>query len=304
MLCQPIKINDSQYRCLFMVVYDNNDVELMTTLLAYISSANSNALNNILANFIEKEIYDEYSKSELKYLIPTDENAKYNSKINDLNYLFLEELEKDKYLFINAISDRPDIITLMTSMKVFDYTVYDIFPIYPKSYGEQLFSVLDNKLKLAFPDNYGIIVDIVAIYGQAEIFWSNEPDKIFNLNGNGDKITLYSRELIKENKYISQLVIKRKIDNNTKKNTRFVFYIKYHLRDPEINFDEIIYGKTTEISYQNNYFPISLFSKIDSRYNDINIGVIVYLMKVENSILLHYIYLLYLIKKKQFILLK
>ena len=183
------------------------------------------------------------------------------------------KLEKDKYFFINVISDRPDDIILMTSMKVYDYIIYDLFPIYPKSHGEQLFSVIDNQLRLAFPDNYGIMVDIIAIYGQAEIFWKNEPDKIFNLNGNGDIITLCYRELIKENKYIYQLVIKRKVDNNSKKDTRFVFYIKYHLRDPEINFDEISYGKTTEISYQNNYFPISLFSKIDSRYNDINIGV-------------------------------
>ena len=86
MLCQPTKISDSQYRCLFMVVYDNNDVELDSSLLAHISSVNPNVLYNIFANFIEKEIYDNYYKSELKYLIPIDETAKYNNKINDLNY--------------------------------------------------------------------------------------------------------------------------------------------------------------------------------------------------------------------------
>lgn len=80
MLCQPTKIIDNQYRCLFMIVYDNNDVELMTSLLAHIPFSNSNALYNIFANFIEKEIYDEYSESELKHLIPTDETAKYIGK--------------------------------------------------------------------------------------------------------------------------------------------------------------------------------------------------------------------------------
>ena len=276
MLCQPIKISDSQYRCLFMVVYENNDVELMTSLLAYISFSNSNSLYYIFANFIEKEIYDYYTKSELKNLIPTEETAKYNSKLNDINYLYLKQLEKDKYFFINVISNKPDDIILMTSMKVFDYISYGKFQIYPKSHGEELFSVKDNILNLAFPDNSGIMVDIVAIYGQAEIYWENAPDKIINLNGNGGKISLCSgKELTKKNNYINKLIIKNKIENNnnSEEEAGFVFYVKYHLRDPNINFDKIIYGNSKEISYQSSDFPISLFSKLDSRYNDINIGV-------------------------------
>ena len=276
MLCQPIKISDSQYRCLFMVVYENNDVELMTSLLAYISFSNSNSLYYIFANFIEKEIYDYYTKSELKNLIPTEETAKYNSKLNDINYLYLKQLEKDKYFFINVISNKPDDIILMTSMKVFDDISYGKFPIYPKSHGEQLFSVKDNILNLAFPDTSGIMVDIVAIYGQAEIYWENAPDKIINLNGNGGKISLCSgKELTKKNNYINKLIIKNKIENNnnSEEEAGFVFYVKYHLRDPNINFDKIIYGNSKEISYQSSDFPISLFSKLDSRYNDINIGV-------------------------------
>ena len=271
MLCKPTKISDDQYRCLFISVYDNNDVDLTTSLITYASSVNPSSSIFMYASYIKRNIYDEYIINELKNSIPEYETAQYNTKIDKINYIFLNQLETDKYLFINVISDKPDDIILMTSKKIMNYLQYDLFEINPKSYGEQLFSIQQNKIRFDFPVKYDIMVDIVAIYGQAEISWRNEPNKIFNLNGNGDKISLCS------GKDRNQLIIIKKKDNYnnliTLQDAGFVFYMKYHLRDPEINLDEIIYGKSTEISYQNNVFPISLYSKIGSDYNDINIRV-------------------------------
>ena len=270
-LCKPTEISDDQYRCLFISVYDNKDVDLTTSLLTYASSVNPSSTNYMFASYIERNIYDEYIIKELKNSIPEYETAKFNTKIDGINYIFLNQLETGKYLFINVISDKPDDIILMTSKKIMNYLQYDLFEINPKSYGEQLFSIQQNNIRFDFPVDDNIMVDIVAISGQGEIYWRDTPGKIFNLNRNGDRISLYSSNIRKN------LIIKKKKDNYnnliTLQDAGFVFYIKYHLIDPEINFDEIIYGASTEINHKNNLFPISLYSKIGSNYNDINIGV-------------------------------
>ena len=115
MLCKPIQISDDQYRCLFIAVYDNKDVELMTTFLAYASSVNPSSLNYIFASYIERNIYDEYIIKDLLSSIPTYETSIFNNKIDGIDYIYLNQLESDKYLFINVISDKPDDIILMTS---------------------------------------------------------------------------------------------------------------------------------------------------------------------------------------------
>ena len=118
----------------------------------------------------------------------------------------MNQLETGKYLFINVISDKSDDIILMTSKKIMNYLQYDLFEINPKSHGEQLFSIQQNKIRFDFPVQDDIMVDIVAISGQAEIYWGNSPEKIFNLNGNGDRISLYSSNFRK-----NLIIKKRKI---------------------------------------------------------------------------------------------
>jgi hypothetical protein len=88
MLCKPIQISDDQYRCLFIAVYDNKDVELMTTLLAYASSVNSSSLNYIYASYIERNIYDEYIINDLINSIPTYETAIFNNKSDGIDLIF------------------------------------------------------------------------------------------------------------------------------------------------------------------------------------------------------------------------
>jgi hypothetical protein len=53
----------------------------------------------------------------------------------------------------------------------------------------------------------------------------------------------------------------------------FAFYISYHERDPETNYDEIDYGKSIELSYKDTDLPLSIYSKIRTEYRDINVAI-------------------------------
>jgi hypothetical protein len=70
-LCRPVQLPTGEYRCLFMVIYDNYDIESFTPLIAYGASLNHGALTYMYASFIDRNIYDEFSKSELSSKIPT-----------------------------------------------------------------------------------------------------------------------------------------------------------------------------------------------------------------------------------------
>ena len=76
-LCNPTRIEEDQYRCLFVVTYDNEDVNMLTPILAYGGSLNNGALTYMYANFIDRKIYDEYSRNDLISNIPTFQTGLY-----------------------------------------------------------------------------------------------------------------------------------------------------------------------------------------------------------------------------------
>ena len=65
-MCTPTVLSSSanEYRCLFVVTYDDEDVNMFTPLLAYAGSTNNGALTYIYANFIERDMYDQFIKRD------------------------------------------------------------------------------------------------------------------------------------------------------------------------------------------------------------------------------------------------
>ena len=77
---------------------------------------------------------------------------------------------------------------------------------------------------------------------------------------------------------MDQLVIrKRKEETPTLKdkigNPGFLFYISYYLKNPNYNYDEVIYGKSLEFAYKDTDLPVVLFSKMGNISSDINVAV-------------------------------
>ena len=272
-LCKPIPIADGEYRCLFVFIYDDEDVDLSTPILAYGSSTSHGALSYMYANFIDRALYDEYQANELKKQIPTYETATLNSRKDGVDYIYVEKLLEQKYLYVSVITDEPDEIMMISSMPVYNYLAYDLFEFNPNPSTEQLLSCPGEKLRLVFPTSNSVMVDIVTLNGHAELSWKNDPETVFNLRGVGDRISLSS------GKKLDELIIKKRIEPNSNKlsdtmeNPGFVFYISYHERNPEINFDEINYGKSLELSYKDTDLPIVLYSKILTEYRDVNVAI-------------------------------
>jgi hypothetical protein len=114
------------------------------------------------------------------------------------------------------------------------------------------------------------MVNIIALNGHAEVYWKNDPKTIFSLRGAGDRISMSS------GKSIDQLIIKKRAEGKklgSMEDPGFAFYISYHERNPKLNYDEIDYGKSIEVSYKDTDLPIVIYSKILDEYRDINVAI-------------------------------
>ena len=227
------------------------------------------------ARYIEKNIYDQYIVKELNNQIPRFLSSDFNSRTDGVDYIYISQLQKNKYIFINIMTNKPDPIMILTSMPTYDYLSNDIYKFYPNPFNEQLLFIQKERLRLYFPTANSILVNIITLNGQAEVYWLRDPSKIFYLKGAGDKISLSSGNDVDE------LIIHRLItDSNVNKlstmeDPGFVFYISFHLIDPkeENNFIEINSGKSLEIAFKDTEFPIVLYSKIENQNKDINIAI-------------------------------
>ena len=271
-MCNPKLISGNEYRCLFVVKYDDSDVNMFTPLLAYGTSINHLALNYIFANYIERNIYDQYIVKELNQYIPTFQKCEFNSKINGVNYIYTSNLKKGKYMFISIMSDKPDSIIILTSMPVYNYIAYDVVEIYPNPTSEKLLSIPQKKLRLAFPGTDSVMVEIVALNGLAEVKWKNDPETVFVLRGFGDSLSLSSGKEI-DQLIITNIVYDKKTYNQEEPG--FVFYISYRIFNPqnEISFREFSEGKSFEISFKDAQLPVILYSKIGTKYINLNVAL-------------------------------
>ena len=268
-LCKPTQLSDEEYRCLFMVIYDDDDVDLSTPVIAYGASTSNGATNYMYGNFIDRNLFDEYQTGELRKVIPTFETATINSRKDGVDFINVNELEEQKYLYISVITDDPGEVMLVTSMPVYNYLAYDLFEFNPNPNTEQLLACPGEQLRLVFPGINSVFVNIETLNGYAQLYWKNDPKTIYNLRGAGDRISLSS------GKKLDQLVI-RKIEtskSNEMEDPGFLFYISFHERNPELNFDEISYGKSLELAYRETDLPIALYSKIRNQYNDLNVAI-------------------------------
>jgi len=268
-LCRPRILSDSIYRCLFMVIYDDDDVDLSTPIYAFGASTSHGALNYMYGNFIDRALFDEFRISELRNVIPTYETATLNSRKDGIDYIYVSKLEEEKYLYISVITDEPDDLMIVTSMPVYNYYSFDLFEFNPNPNTEQLLSCPGAQLRLVFPGINSVMVNIITLNGHATVSWKNDPETQFNLRGAGDRISLSS------GKGLDQLIIKKRVDPkvNEMEDPGFIFYISYHERDPKLNFDELNYGKSLEISYKDTDLPVVLYSKILTTYRDVNVAI-------------------------------
>ena len=271
-ICKPHYLNENQYSCLFMVTYDNDDTIKYTPFFGHASSLDVASFTYMYASFVDRKLFDEFDNDGLNRVIPSLQNAEYNSKIDGVDYIYINNLDQSKYLFINVIVDSPEDLMLLTNMPLYNFISFGIFEFYPTPGKEQLLSVAGEQLSLQFATEKSILVNIVTLTGEAEVFWKSDPTTIYSLRGRGDRLTLSSGS------NSDHLVLRKRqieINNNkikTMQDPGFLFYIAYYLKDQQ-NFDEVIYGRSLEFSYKDTDLPVILYSKIGNFSSDINVAV-------------------------------
>ena len=270
-ICIPQYLDDDQYRCLFMVTYDDEDERLQMPLFVHAASVNQSATTNAYGSFIERKYYDQLDLDTLRSRIPTFETASYSTARTGLDYLYTTlSFGRDKfYFFVNVISDRSDNIMIITSLPMYNILNPQNYEFYPNPSSEQLLSVSVEKLKLKFFTTSSLIVNIVTLGGEAEVIWEKDPNTVYNLRGKGDRLSLTSGTNLNE------IIITKRSEQKPENedDAGFVFYVSYLMRDEDNNFDEIQYGKSLEIGYRDTHLPVHLYSKIGSTNTDLNLAV-------------------------------
>ena len=265
-LCTPRYIESDKYRCLFMILYDIQDVYLEMPLLVHADSANIAANTEIYARFIDSEYYDAYETEELRSSIPTQDSADYKTTDTGYNYIntTLDFNRKDKYLYVSVISNTDDTIMLLSSLPTFNAIKKDEFDFYPNPHSETIVYSDIEKLTLRFFGDSSIFVNIVTLKGEAELNWLKD-DTIYYLRGRGDRVSLSSGRKIRD------LVIKRKKTQEI--NEYYFFYVSFVTRREDYNFDQIKYGKSLEVGYKETDLPLYLYSKIGEIRQDLHVAI-------------------------------
>ena len=294
-LCKPEKLeNKNEYRCLYMITY--GELDFIYDLMIYARSQSPSGSTYMYAKFIPKEIYDSFDVKGLEENIPNETNG-YNTKKEQVDFIFLTLSEVGAHFFISVISDKPDIIEFITSFKTFDNELS------PNPSSIQLFSINNGpSMKLKFITTQPLIIDIVSLYGSSKLYFEDDKNNDYKIRGRDDRISFAipsdGKEAIlmvedlnyREDTYDDdQNLVLRDIDDededeeNKIKKPSVAFYLEYYLRSLELNLDELFFGKTVEFVYPKSDFPLYYYSKLNNLNTNVNTFFILHDLEPTNN---------------------
>ena len=265
-LCPTEKANNGKNLCLFLVFYE--DLDLFQYLVVYPKSQTNNAEILIHANFIEYSKYEQWDPTFLKNNIP-DEYARYTNHVNGKDFLFIPTAEMLGHLYVAVYSDEPTTIELVTTFSKFD----DGFSPNPSTI--QVISFKKEDFTLKFDTINDIAVSLVSLEGKSRIYWEFEKENEYYLGGREDRLSIVlTSDMCKKD---CNLIINNLQPDPEEENPEqpgFTFLISYFIRAsglPGLIFEELIYGKSTEIVYRNSKFPIILYCQLPDKESSVNI---------------------------------
>ena len=270
-LCKTSITKNNINRCLFVIFYLG--IDSINHLLLY-PLIQDHSPYEMYANFIWQENYENFDYSYIKSKIP-DSNSIFSTKKSKLNYIYIDHGEQyDMYLLVSVITKSPTTVELLSSFYTKD------IKLSPNPYSFQLFGIKNDHFLFEFPIYDDFIINIESITGEGKIYFENDKNIQYILNGNNDRISLTCDGLKNDKKdNYKKLYIETKNDkDNTLKDKfpGFLFYMNYELKNSKLNMVEIPFGKSTKISYNNTALPVYIYSLVPKLDNDINIFINLY----------------------------
>ena len=266
-LCPTEKNENDQNLCLFLVFYE--DIDFFQNLLIYPKSQTNNAKILIHANFIEYSKYEQWDSDYLKNNIP-NEKSKYTNYENGKDFLFIPFMpETIGHLYIAVYSDEPTTIELVTTFSKYD----SAFSPNPSTI--QIISFKKETFTLKFDTINDVAVSLVSLEGKSRIYWEFEKENEFYLGGREDSLSIVlTSDMCKRD--CNLIINNLQPDPQDEKPDQpgFTFLISYFIRAsglPGLIFEELIYGKSTEIAYRNSKFPIILYCQLPDKESSVHI---------------------------------
>ena len=276
-LCKMEKIENEKYRCLFVVINDkiNNDEEDNKSLIIFpLVNENSNEFD-IYADYINKDIYEQFNKETLNDSIPNENSPYKNNNINQTrtNFIRIPKVNESQYIYINIESNKSNILELISQKTSENQTSYSFSK---NSNKIQLFSINQNSAKIKLDFNNTDLSNnfflLTTIQGKSTI------------NLGYDNNTKYTIDEIESNLYLDidndscssdncQLVFD-KLDEN------IIFYLSYYKKENN-NLMELVHGKSSRFSFNKISKNILLYEHIPQTENDKTINVNLQLYKCE-----------------------
>ena len=266
-LCPTEKTENDKNLCLFLVFYE--DLDFFQNLLIYPKSQNNNAKILIHADFIEYSKYEQWDSDYLKKNIP-NERSKYTNYENGKDFLFVPFMPATiGHLYIAVYSDDPTVIELVTTFSKFD----NAFSPNPSTI--QIISFKKETFTLKFDTINDVAVSIVSLEGKSRIYWEFEKENEYYLGGREDRLSIVlTSDMCKRDCNLIINNLQPDPEDEKPEQPGFTFLISYFIRAsglPGLIFEELIYGKSTEIAYRNSKFPIILYCQLPDKESSVHI---------------------------------
>ena len=268
-LCPTEETADKKNLCLFLILYE--DLDLLQHLVVYPKSQTNNAKILIHADYIEYSKYEQWDSNYLRNNIP-NENSAYTNYKNKKDFLYIPTGSYESHLYVAAYSDEPTTIELITTFSGIDYGLT------PNPSTIQVISFKNDIFTLKFDTFNDIAVSLISLQGKSRIYWEFEKDSEneYYLGGREDRLSIVLTSDMCTKKDCNLIInnLEPDPDDLNPDEPGFAFLISYSIRAsglPGLIFEELIYGKSTEIAYRNSRFPIILYCQLPDKESSVNI---------------------------------
>ena len=262
--CKTEKINEDNYRCLFMVL--NNFIDECQNLIIYATSKTYIDKLNIYADYINNEEYDKWNVKYLSDKIPNI-NSKYNNSNKEMNYIIIPKIEKNKYIYLSIESKIEATIEVLNKVIREESNLPKLDEIY-------IYSINDNNDDLNFilyqSDEFSL--HLQTIYGKANITYKYNKQVQYIMDEINNKLILD----IKLEKDVNKLTISR-----LEKDDEFIFYLYFTQKSSNI-LKELEYSKSNKFDIIQN--DLIIYQQIQNIDSPVNINLQIY--SLEDKILI------------------
>ena len=272
-LCELEKVNENNYRCLFVVIVNESNENIgKKNMVIYSTSQNKESKLNIYADYINKTIYENYDIEYLNNNIPNI-NSTFCNNENELDFINILSLESNKFIYISVESNSKGSIEII-AQKILPNEIK--FPLDDNIQINKINTSLEN---IYFNFNNLNVDDIsfslVTLYGKASIYLGYDNSTEYMTDSIENKLILnINKNSCYSNENDCKLIIYN-LNYNDTEGLDYIFYISYKAKSNH-KLKELIYGKSNKILFADFNFPILLYEQLPNINTPININLQIY----------------------------